>query len=249
MSRVKRGDVFTVNGGGSLTVLKYVNYYEVEVEFNDEWGYKTSVRTDHLKAGKVRNNYSKTVHGVGYLGVGSYRSSVGGNMTPNYLCWSEMIRRCYDAKFHARSPTYRDVEVCGEWHNFQVFAEWFNSQPNAGLVGFQLDKDLRIMGSRLYSPETCSFVPNEINSLLGRGKDSIDGLPQGVFLHKKIDKYAASLTVNGKNVYLGIFSTAKEASCVYRSAKESNVREMATTYKSVIHKDVFENLMNWCLED
>jgi hypothetical protein len=55
--------------------------------------------------------------------------------------------------------------VCNEWHNFQNFAEWFcKNYCDASMDKWQLDKDIIVPGNRVYSPETCCFVPNAVNN-------------------------------------------------------------------------------------
>lgn len=45
---------------------------------------------------------------------------------------------------------------------FSNFAEWFDKHH---VEGWELDKDILVSGNRTYSPETCCFVPHEINVL------------------------------------------------------------------------------------
>ena len=71
--------------------------------------------------------------------------------------------------------SYKGVEVCEEWYNFQNFAEWCETQKflNAKDVkgkSYQLDKDILVKGNKIYSPDTCCFVPPEINSLFINAK-------------------------------------------------------------------------------
>ena len=44
--------------------------------------------------------------------------------------------------------------------------------------------------------------------------------PKGYYWHKAVKKYHARIKVNGKNIYLGLFVTAKEARNAYLKAKE-----------------------------
>ncbi len=80
-----------------------------------------------------------------------------------YRAWSGMLRRGYSAQYKEKHPTYKDVTVCKEWHLFSNFKKWMEEQPWEGMC---LDKDLLVKGNKEYSPSTCAFVPNRVNTLL-----------------------------------------------------------------------------------
>lgn len=194
-------------------------------------------------SGKTRNPFKKRVYGHGYIGVGPHRSSVNGRQTDAYCIWFSMMKRVYSEKNHLKYPSYKGCSVCNEWHNFQVFAEWFYQQPNHDKQGFHLDKDLIILGNRTYSPDACSFVPQEINKVLSDCRVKRGQWPAGVYKNKGFWK--ASIRINGSKEYLGIYRTPDEAYNVYKQAKEKYVREQAEKYKDVIHPTVYQNLKNW----
>lgn len=82
-----------------------------------------------------------------------------------YSVWYNMLRRCYD-KANKDFKYYSDVAVCIEWHDFQVFAQWFYDNR---IVGYHLDKDkLSAPGCRMYSPSTCCFLSPEDNKDLAK---------------------------------------------------------------------------------
>lgn len=114
-----------------------------------------------------QDSLKKTICGIGFMGFGPHKARDGSNVSRCYTTWHDMIRRCY-----SRKPAYRpwrDVTVCDEWHNFQNFAEWYNeNHPNDG-GSYHLDKDIKIPGNRIYSPEACMFVTPENNSKAAQG--------------------------------------------------------------------------------
>lgn len=86
------------------------------------------------------------------------------------LRWNNMLTRCYDEAWKAKNPTYSHCEACEEWNNFENFRRWALQFSEQIELGWDLDKDL-ISGERLiYSPETCVFLPPEINTALPRHK-------------------------------------------------------------------------------
>lgn len=182
-----------------------------------------------------------TVRGVGYLGVGEHEATVKGKRTPAYIVWEAMLLRCYSPKYQAKHPTYVGCTVHPDWHNFQVFAEWYSKQHR--LKGWHLDKDLRAPNSHIYSEETCTFIPHELNTVLGACDSRRGELPQGVYQSGK--KYVAQLSTGGKHHYLGTHNSAEVASELYRLAKEEYVRSLADQYRHQIHPQVYATLSRY----
>lgn len=110
----------------------------------------------------LRNRYTPTVYGIGFLGEGKYRSR-----TKVYAVWTSMLRRCYAKELHEKYPTYIGCTVCEEWHNFQKFGEWFDANY---VEGYELDKDIKVKGNKVYSPDTCLFVSPDANKIMARAK-------------------------------------------------------------------------------
>lgn len=80
---------------------------------------------------------------------------------PYYRTWSEMLRRCYSTKEQERHPTYAGCTAAEDWLTFSRFKEWMELQE---WQGKELDKDLLIVGNKLYSADTCVFVTPMVNS-------------------------------------------------------------------------------------
>lgn len=106
--------------------------------------------------------YTPSVHGVGYMGEGKYKST-----SKAYKTWKHMLTRCYDPKYHATRPTYKGCSVCTEWHNFQVFAKWFEDNY---IEGYHLDKDSITKGNKEYSPSNCVFLSQAENTITSHAK-------------------------------------------------------------------------------
>lgn len=239
--QIDPGDVFPINSGGAVTVVEYRGAFEVIIKHNDPNGHIAIVRADQLRNGKVKNPYHRSVYGVGFIGVGEHVAKRNSKLTAVYKTWSAMLQRCYDTKLHARFPTYIGCTVHPNWHNFQVFAEWFERQYWA--TCWQLDKDLIVEGNKVYSDATCVFVPSQLNSLLVDSGASRGDLPQGVARSGK--GYKAQLRIDGKHHYLGTHATPEEAFEVYKLAKEANVKRMAEQYKCLIDPRVYDSLMRY----
>lgn len=81
--------------------------------------------------------------------------------------WCNMKLRCYDESQRWKYPTYAGCEVCEEWmHDSSAFIDWHNNQTYRQ-DGWELDKDFLApsMPGKLYSPETCCYLPGWVNAL------------------------------------------------------------------------------------
>ena len=79
-----------------------------------------------------------------------------------YSTWTGILARCHSVKTRKRQPTYGDCRVCDEWLIASNFKAWYDANY---VDGWQIDKDYRGDG-KLYSPETCTFVPPWLNLLM-----------------------------------------------------------------------------------
>lgn len=135
---------------------------------------------------------------------------------PYYARWYGMLSRCYDKNYLVRYPTYKGCSVCESWLTFSNFKRWMVKQSWKGL---ELDKDIITLGNKIYSSDNCAFVPQSLNSLIIDHKPSRGKYPLGVCFHKQDKKYQAQLNYKKKKIYLGQYSTSKEASLAYITGK------------------------------
>lgn len=159
-----------------------------------------------------------------------------------YTTWNSMIARCYSASYQKNKPTYKDCTVCEEWLKFSNFKCWFDEHY---VDGYQLDKDILVKGNKIYSTETCCFVPKEINSILLSCKNSRGRYPIGVTLYK--GKYRARINKYGKLHDIGFYATPQEAFCAYKKEKESYIKSIAEKYfkEGKISQNVYIALLNY----
>ena len=164
--------------------------------------------------------------------------------------WHSMLSRCFCEKLKQRSPTYIGVTVCAEWLYFGNFFEWVNKEVGykGKPVGLHLDKDLMVKGNKVYSPDTCSFVPDAINLLLSSCAARRGDCPLGVSHNKKFGGYRAGLNCWGKQIHLGTFNTPEEAFAAYKVAKEDYIKVVIMHYKDTLTPLVYDSLMNWEIE-
>lgn len=156
--------------------------------------------------------------------------------------WRGMMGRCYGAQ---HTKAYDGCEVCDEWKTYSNFKRWFD---NHYVKGYHLDKDILVKGNKIYSPDTCCFVPQRINSLLIRPHTKMHKYKPGVCKH--YDKFQAQMQTLDGHVFIGTFETEDEAFYAYKNAKESYIKEVARDYYSrgAITENVYNALMNWNIE-
>jgi hypothetical protein len=141
---------------------------------------------------------------------------------PYYRVWLDMLRRCYDTKFHIKQPTYADCYVCSSWLLFSSFKQWMKTQDWEGKA---LDKDILVKGNKVYSPETCIFVTKALNNLLNTKEASRGVLKIGVL--KVNNTFMAQISVEGKRVRISSFKTEEEAYQAYTNYKSNHIRKLA----------------------
>lgn len=158
---------------------------------------------------------------------------------PFYRKWCSMLKRCYDEKWLSQYPSYRGCTVCEEWLSFMNFKAWMETQD---WEGKNLDKDL-IVKSGVYSPTTCVFIDNNLNSFLTLSNNSRGNLPIGVSPNGK--KFQSTLS----SKYLGTFETILEAHQAWQRGKLAQAIEHQTSINDVRVKDGLQRIINLLTED
>ena len=231
------GVVCKSKSSGDFKVLKYNSATDVEIQFLTT-GYEATVELGVIRKGEVKDPYSPSVFGVGLLGT-KYPSTINGRNTKEYEIWCSMLKRCYNDTYQKKNPTYIGCKVSDKFKSYEYFYEWCHKQIGFGNEGWQLDKDLLIKGNKIYSENTCVFIPREINSLLVKSAASRGEYLIGVCWCKRDKAFIARVRKNkGRSEYLGLFNTEIEAF----------VKEQANKYKSQIDPRAYSALMNYTVE-
>lgn len=236
------GEKYLTNQGYWVTIIEYFGCYNCTIKFEDGT-VRRNVAYKEVKNGSIVNPLHKSVCGVGYLGVGKYSPSINKQKTKEYSYWHDMINRCYNTTRKNGNKHYKPVNVDEEWHCFQAYAEWFNKNY---VNGWHVDKDILVKGNKIYSPSTCCFVPQEINSIFTRGEDRRGLYPIGVT--KVCSSYKVQLNMYGEIKYIGTYKTIEEAFQAYKTAKEEYIKEVADKWKPLITPEVYQAMYNYQVE-
>ena len=238
------GKVCVSKSSGDFKILKYNDTANVEIQFVTT-GYEMVARLNHIRNGEVKDLHSPSVFGVGIIGA-KYPVSEGGIHTKDYVMWKNMLTRCYSDSYKKKHPTYEGCEVSENFKSYEYFYEWCQNQIGFDNEGWQLDKDLLVKGNKVYSENSCIFIPSEINTLLIKRAASRGGYLIGVSWSKTNKAFVAKVGKSkGKRENLGFFKTEIEAFNAYKKAKESFVKEQAEKWKSQIDIRAYNALMNY----
>lgn len=239
------GKVFSTKNYGELVVVRYTSNKKVFVKFVDT-GYETTCELGNLLKGKVKDRMVASVYGVGV--TGDVCVTVDGKLETDYVIWYGILKRCYSKCTSLKFSSYKGCTVSEKFLYFPEFKAWCEKQVGYTQEGWHLDKDILVKGNKVYSPETCCFVPNEINTLLIK-RDKLRGkYPIGVGFYKPLNKYVSKISIYGKARNLGYFSSVSEAFYVYKEAKELHIKEVANKWKDKIDPKVYDALVNYKVE-
>jgi hypothetical protein len=243
---VKVGDTFLTKRCGICTVIEYVSYVEVYVKFED--GNIVKTRVQSLGKGHCRNLNSKLVLGVGI------NDMLGAEKTKEFIkqrqMWFGVLQRCFSIKLLERRPTYKNCKVSESWlwlSNFIKDIKSIENYEKSLNEGWQLDKDLLSNEGKLYSKDTCCFIPRSLNLVISSYPKKLNGLPKGVKLSKG-GRYFAILQKEGNQIFLGSYDSVEEASRVYNIAKKEHLLNIADSIKDIVPENVYKALVNFNLE-
>ena len=190
-----------------------------------------------------------TVRGVGYLGSNlDLKPTKNGKLCKIYTQWYNMITRCYSEAFHQRQPTYIDCYVSDDFKDYSKWREWYDNYQYKQ-DDWHLDKDLLVKGNKVYSENTCIFIPREINQVLTKRAASRGEHLIGVCWNKKDKAFIARVSKSKRgSEYLGSFNTEVEAFNAYKEAKEAYLKELADKYKDLLDPRAYEALYNYTVD-
>lgn len=243
-----------INNQGCLMIIdKYNSYADIVVRFKDN--YNAIVHTDYkaFKNGQVKNPYYPSICNVGIIG-NKYPKFINGRPTKEYTTWYNMIKRCYDKKEKEKCPTYSNVTCCKEWLLYENFYEWLHSQENFHKwyngKNWCIDKDIIIKGNKVYSPEACCLVPQNVNKLFLKQNSHRGRYPIGIC--RDNDKFLVQCMnpIVGKLKTLGRYDILEEAFIAYKQFKENIIKQVAQIEynKNNISKKCYESMMKYNVE-
>lgn len=126
------------------------------------------------------------------VGVTDIPARTDGIVDKEYLLWTSLLKRCFDEKYLKWKPTYLGCSVSEDWLVYSNFKKDIVLIHGFGFDGWQLDKDILARGNKIYSKETCCFVPREVNQFFSGGQSVLGkDTPKGVSYEKSRGLYEA----------------------------------------------------------
>lgn len=195
-------------------------------------------------------NRIKGIRGIG-INDANYQTQIyelkGGKrvslwVCPYYKTWSSLLKRV---------TTYKTKpQVCEGWLRFSNFKVWMEQQPWEGM---ELDKDVLSKEYPIYSPETCCFLPHNLNCLLKDNASYSNVHPLGVCSPKsltgsklflmQVEKFVA-VSGGRREKIAKKFKTEKEAHSAWQIEKANQIEIAVAWYakQSYFRTDVAEAL-------
>lgn len=235
--------------GIKMEIVRYRNSHDIDLKiFGDEIYIEKHKSYNNFKKGTIKTFFDRDNYGVGYIGLGKYNPTENNEKTLVYRCWRGMLTRCYGKR---KMNAYKDCCVCEEWHNFQTFAKWYEENYyEIENCKMNLDKDILTKGNKVYSPQTCIFVPQMINLLFVKHTNERGEYPIGVCKDNTHNLLLSQCdTIEGK-VRLGCFPLNRpfQAFTCYKNFKEKYIKEVADRYKNFIPSKLYDAMYKYKVE-
>ena len=238
----KLGEIREMGCGELAEIIEYTGVGDITVKILGT-GEIIKANYGNFKKGNIKSHFSPTVYGWGIIGTEKTRDD-NGSMLKSYRVWSSMIGRCYGEVYNKRNPNYIGCEVCEEWRLYSNFKKWFDENYyTLEDEDVQLDKDLLCnkleLTNKLYSPNTCLFLPKSINTKLRELNKNrkFQVLPSGKFRMHLPKEF------RGKGIK-EVYNTYEEALEVHLKFRVSSIRKRLEYYKDKIPSEVYEIVYN-----
>ena len=240
------GKIYPTNSYGDVVVLEHINSRDVTIRFLNT-GFITEESMGVIRSGHIRDNEAFPVYKVGVMDIPNELQK-GKPKPREYSIWNGIRQRCYNENNRDNLMSYKGIKMSDNFKLYSYFKEWCHKQIGFNEDGWHLDKDILVKGNKVYSEDTCCFVPPEINCTITNNKSVRGRFPQGVTYNRTKTRYRAKIRRGAKLESLGTYDTPEEAFYAYKPIKEACIKSLAEKWKDKIDPRVYEALMNWTIE-
>lgn len=167
-----------------------------------------------------------------FLGVGindadyitHAHTNIGQWTCPIMQKWRSMLTRIYSPDQYY---TYIGTVLDAEWISFMSFRSW--CLGNRWKSDYHLDKDI-ITNGKIYGPNSCAFIPQQINKFFNDRALAGNLYPTGVSIIGQRYQASCSDPINKCRQYLGLFDTPEEAHLAWKKRKHEHAIALADMY-------------------
>lgn len=157
-----------------------------------------------------------------------------------YEAWHGMMARCYSSYRQRKYPSYVGCMVDEGWLTFSNFYSWWKENYKEE---WQVDKDLLVPGNKVYSSQTCTYIPQDLNTFTVGNDRSRGEWPIGVSLNKKSGLFMSMISLgDNKHKYLGSFNDPYDAHAAWHAEKVTQAEKFRALCSS-IHPKLFDGLI------
>ena len=237
------GKVYPSNRFGDIKILEYKNNKQVVIMFLNT-GFITEESMGVIRSGHIRDNEAFPVYKVGVMDIPNELQK-GKPKPREYSIWNGIRQRCYNENNRDNLMSYKGIKMSDNFKLYSYFKEWCHKQIGFNEDGWHLDKDILVKGNKVYSEDTCCFVPPEINCTITNNKSVRGQFPQGVTYNRTKTRYRAKIRRGAKLESLGTYDTPEEAFYAYKPIKEACIKSLAEKWKDKIDPRVYDALVKW----
>lgn len=241
------------NQGCLMTIVEDNDSSNIIVEFEDENRTRVVAQYCNFKSGSIKNPFHPSIYGVGITGD-KYPRSINCKMTKEYDTWIHILQRCFDDRLKEKQPSYIDKECCDEWLYYPNFYEWLHNQPNFDKwysgKRWAIDKDILVKGNKVYSPDVCCLIPQNVNCLFLKREAERGDYPIGVTYKNEGFLASCHNPFTNKKEELGYYSTSEKAFQAYKVYKEDIIKQVAEVeYRADnITEECYQAMMDYEVE-
>ena len=237
------GAVFKTNNYGDVEVTEYIDSHNITVKFLNTGAIKNTTASA-LTTGILKDSEVHDTHKYGVMDMPNELQK-GKPKPREYSIWNGIRQRCYNENNRDNLMSYKGIKMSDNFKLYSYFKEWCHKQIGFNEDGWHLDKDILVKGNKVYSEDTCCFVPPEINCTITNNKSVRGRFPQGVTYNRTKTRYRAKIRRGAKLESLGTYDTPEEAFYAYKPIKEACIKSLAEKWKDKIDPRVYESLMRW----
>lgn len=207
------------------------------------------VASYNIDKGNFRNPFKRSILN-NIISLGNHKNyNLGkyGKKKRKYLydMYRDLVRRIITPNGKNEVDCYLEVSLDERWNTYEKFLDWVFGDPDNNFHWFyQIDKDLLDQRSKVYGPDTCIFLPQQLNKALSIGKNINTSIAQGVHKMNKSretsNPYRSAILISFLNIRHQFRSTMSESESFLKYAAAKHY--ILKVYADIYYKEKYINL-------